>query len=159
MDMAWPGLIAECASAMQAVFPRNCVSVYRPHADSNCMVVFAPSNHVVCLFPQHGRGMKHLRRIELADWQQPIVSEHASAFVRGLLHSDGCRFTNPVTTHRVRYEYPRYMFSNASKDILSLFARACDGLGVEWRRTGDRTIAVSGRDSVSLLDQFVGPKY
>jgi hypothetical protein len=76
--------------------------------------------------------MKHLRHIELADWQQSIVSEHAKGFVRGLLHSDGCRFMNPVTTHTVRYEYPRYMFSNASEDTLSLFAHACDGLSIEW---------------------------
>jgi hypothetical protein len=95
MDMAWPGIIAECATAMQAVFPRNHVSVYRPHANSNCIVVLVHSNHVVCLFPQHGPGMKHLRHIELAEWQRPIVSDHATSFVRGLLHSDGCRFTNP----------------------------------------------------------------
>jgi hypothetical protein len=83
-----------------SVLPRNRVSVYGPHANSNCIVLLVHSNHVVCLFPQHAPGMKHLRHIELAEWQRPIVSDHATRFVRGLLHSDGCRFTNPVTHTR-----------------------------------------------------------
>ena len=49
-----------------------------------------------CLFPQHGKGVKHDRPIVLADWQDAIVDEHPDQLVRGLLHSDGWRGTNRV---------------------------------------------------------------
>ena len=159
LDLAWPGIIDECVRAMQMVFSHNRVSIYRPNRNSNCVVVNVYSNHVVCLFPQHGPGLKYLRRIELADWQQRIVGAYTEKFIRGLIHSDGSRFTNPVTTHKVRYEYSRYMFSNASDNIRGLFTAACDRLGIEWRPTTGRVVAVSRRESVTRLDQFVGPTY
>jgi hypothetical protein len=102
--------------------------------------------------------LKHLRHIELADWQYVIVAEQRESFVRGLIHSDGCRFINPVTTQKAKYEYTRYIFKNASEDILGLFTDACDELGIEWRRIGRRVISVARRDSVARLDEFVGPK-
>lgn len=48
-----------------------------------------------CLFPQHGPGRKHARPIVLADWQQEIVCEHPGRFLRGLIHSDGWRRSQP----------------------------------------------------------------
>ena len=56
------------------------------------------------------------------------------------------------------YEYPRYQFSNRSDDIRELFTLACDRLGVEWRRMNQWNIAVSKRQSVARLDEFIGPK-
>ncbi len=60
--------------------------------------------------PQHGPGKKHERRIVLESWQQAVVDAHPWAFVRGLVHSDGCRITNWTTRvvngERKRYEYP-----------------------------------------------------
>ncbi len=47
-----------------------------------------------CLFPQHGPGRKHHRPIELAGWQQEMVAGHPELLLRGLVHSDGCRFIN-----------------------------------------------------------------
>ena len=95
------------------------------------------SKHWPCLFPQHGPGKKHLRNIELADWQQVIVDRYPGDFVRGLIHSDGYRGTNRV--RRVLadgerwYEYPRYLFVNKSLDILGLCGAALDQLEVDWR--------------------------
>jgi hypothetical protein len=43
------------------------------------------------IFPQHGRGRKHTRSIQLAGWQEEIVRECPAKFLRGLLESDGCR--------------------------------------------------------------------
>jgi hypothetical protein len=43
--------------------------------------------HWPWLFPQHGPGPKHQRRIDLADWQREIVAEHPDPFVRGLFAS------------------------------------------------------------------------
>jgi hypothetical protein len=121
------------------------------------------SKHWPCLFPQHGPGPKHLRKIELAEWQEDIVSQYPGDFVRGLMHSDGCRGMNRVK-RTLRdgdhwYEYPRYLFVNHSADILQLCGEALDRLGVEWRYSKRTTISVAKRDAVARLDEFVGPKY
>jgi hypothetical protein len=55
------------------------------------------------------------------------------------------------------YEYPRYMFTNESRDILGLCGAALDHLGVSWRFSRRNTISVARRDAVARLDQFVGP--
>jgi hypothetical protein len=41
--------------------------------------------HWPCLLPQHGRGMKHQRRILLEDWQQEIVDADPWPLLRGLI--------------------------------------------------------------------------
>ena len=78
--------------------------------------------------------------------------------LRGLIHSDGCRFTNGVPVRGTRYAYPPYTFSNASEDIRHIFCRTCDLVGVEWRQMNARNISIAQRESVALLDRFVGPK-
>lgn len=121
------------------------------------------SKHWPCLLPQHGPGMKHTRKIELLAWQREIVEERTGEFVRGLIHSDGCRTTNRVRK-RLKggdrwYEYPRYNFTNASLDIQRLFTSALDRLGVEWTQMTARNFSVAKREAVARLDEFVGPKY
>jgi hypothetical protein len=49
------------------------------------------SKHWACLFPQHGPGRKHQRKIELAQWQEVIVRKYPGEFAKGLFHSDGWR--------------------------------------------------------------------
>ncbi|MGA5409012.1 transcriptional regulator [Streptomyces lavendulocolor] len=161
---AWPGLIDACEAAMRAVRPDN--SVCRVQKQG-CVSVASSSKHWPCLFPQHGPGRKHERRIVLEAWQQQIVDEHPWEFVRGLIHSDGCRITN-WTTRLVggvpkRYEYPRYFFTNVSDDIRRLFTDTLDTLGVEWtqcvRGGSPYNISVARRASVGLMDAHVGPKH
>jgi hypothetical protein len=130
---------------------------------TGCTEVKSTSKHWPCLFPQHGPGRKHLRKIQLEPWQRAIVTEQPGDFARGLFHSDGCRFTNrvrrPLADGDHWYEYPRYMFTNESKDILGICAETLDLLGVDWRYSRRNTISVARRDAVARLDQFVGPKY
>jgi hypothetical protein len=54
--------------------------------------------------------------------------------------------------------HPRYHFSNVSVDIRGIFGRACDQLGIEWRPNNRFSLSVARRESVALLDEFVGPK-
>ncbi len=83
--------------------------------------------------------------------------------VRGLIHSDGCRFINPIKRRSKnglkRYEYTRYVLTNASSDIRTIFTDSLDALDVEWRVMNARNISVAQKASVFALDQFVGPKY
>jgi hypothetical protein len=88
--------------------------------------------HWPCLFPQHGLGRKHERRIALVPWQQRIVDAHPDQLVRGLIHSDGSRHINRIKHPKRTYEYVRYEFSNRSADISASSARratrsACSG--------------------------------
>ena len=117
------------------------------------------SNHWPCLFPQHGPGKKHDRPIELASWQQETVNDHAGHFVRGLIHSDGCRATNRVVKSDKTYTYPRYMFSNESVDIMGLCQASLDRLGIGWRMCRRNLLSVARRADVAALDRHVGPKY
>lgn len=157
---AWPGLIDACAEAVQKVRPSNKVCRVR---SQGCQYVTSFSKHWPCLFPQHGPGKKHNRKIALELWQRNIVDAYPWAFIRGLIHSDGCRIINWTTRlvggEQRRYEYPRYFFTNLSADIMGLFTGALELVGVDWKQANPRNISVARRASVALMDAHVGPKH
>ncbi|WP_406836843.1 helix-turn-helix domain-containing protein [Streptomyces sp. AHU1] len=164
LDDTWPGIQDSAEHALRTVFPHNNTCRVRSKGAHNIKVYF---KHLTCLFPQHGPGKKHERLIALESWQQEIVDAHPWDFVRGLIHSDGCRITNWTTRvvggERKRYEYPRYFFTNVSDDIRQLFTDTLDGLGIGWthctRHGNPYNISVAKKASVALLDAHVGPKY
>jgi hypothetical protein len=149
----YPGIIARTIATARAIVPSK-VSAYKSKR-SNLVVITSYWKHMPCLFPQHGPGRKHDRLIILDDWQNEIVLAHPQRFLRGLIESDGCRVINRVNGG----EYPRYMFSNASKDIVALCIRTIEQLGLHWTTANRRNIAVSRRDDVECLDSFIGPKW
>jgi hypothetical protein len=157
---SWPGLVQECVRALQTIRPASKVMLQQKQG---CQEVSSYSRHWPCLFPQHGPGLKHTRKIELAEWQRVIVDRYPGDFARGLFHSDGYRGMNRV--RRVLadgehwYEYPRYLFSNKSTDILGLCGAALDRLEVKWRFARPDVISVAKKEAVARLDAFVGPKY
>lgn len=159
LDGRYPRIIDECAAAMRTVMPRN--KVGRQMRTGN-FATSSPHSHVElsayskswpCLFPQHGSGKKHERRIVLTDWQEALLDRYPQPLLRGLIQSDGCRFINTGTNWR----HPRYVFSNCSDDIRRIFCRVCDRLDLHWT-TAPRVIYVSRVADVALLDSFVGPK-
>jgi hypothetical protein len=156
----WPGLMAAARQAMAAVMPASSVCGVR---QTGCTIIKSYSKHWACLFPQHGPGRKHQRKIELAQWQEVIVRRYPGEFARGLFHSDGWRGVNRVRRALADgdhwYEYPRYLFGNESADILRLCGEALDQLGVAWRYSRRNSISVARRAAVARLDEFVGPKY
>ena len=157
LDSRYPGIIGECVRAVRRVMPLNRVTVYRRRPD-NVVHVGCYSQRWPALLPQHGPGLKHTRSVELEDWQRAITHEHPELLIRGLIHSDGCRFLNQVRHDEKLYVYPRYMFSNRSRQTHAIFTEHLDLLGIEWRWSNGHTISVARRDSVARLDEFVGPK-
>ena len=153
-DASYPGVIAECSTAMQAVVPHNRVSVRRRTGERAVEMISAYSNAWSRLFPQHGPGKKHERRIVLAEWQEAIVRQHPRLFLRGLLHADGCRVLNRVNGK----SYPRYFFTQVSQDIRDIFCRTCDQLGIVTTSRSRKTVSVARASSVALIDSFVGAK-
>ena len=157
----YPGVIDDCWVAMKLVVP-ECEIVTYP-TKSDCVRVVGASWRWLEALPQHGPGRKHARRIVLQPWQREIVDAFPREFLRGLIHSDGCRTVNRFKTKlpsgRVaEYAYPRYFFSNLSADIRGLFCEYCERLGIRWTQSNHRNISISHRRSVALLDEFVGPK-
>jgi hypothetical protein len=155
-DTKYPGIIDEIVQAIAAVMPANRVRVWRRYKNQNCAHISSYSKSWPCLFPQAGPGRKHERKIELAAWQWAYVWQEPGMFLRGLIHSDGCRVQNKVW--HGKYSYPRYFFSNESLDIQQLFREACDIIGIEHRNNRRNSISVARRRSVALLDEIVGPK-
>lgn len=153
LDKRYPGIVAECKAAMRAVVPWN-----RVHAQlrpSNCFEVHAYSKTWPCLFPQHGPGKKHERPIVLTPWQWEFVSLVPELMLRGLIHSDGCRFIN---TGSGGWVCPRYTFTNYSADIRAIFCRVCDLLDLHWTSSGKYVLYVSRKADVARMDEFIGPK-
>ena len=155
----YPGIRDEIEVALRSVMPSS--SVTRVNR-TGCRELKSYAKHWPCLFPQHGPGRKHRRPIVLEPWQLEIVEQHPGALLHGLIHSDGCRITN-WTQRRTssgvkRYEYPRYLFSNKSEDILQICEAALDRVGVDHRRPRWDMVSVARRAAVARLDEFVGSK-
>jgi hypothetical protein len=156
LDAAYPQVIDDCWTAAVLSMPQ-CRPALLRRPQMNAVYVQACGKLWLHAFPQHGPGRKHERTIALEDWQQVIVDIHPEEFVRGLIHSDGCRTTNRFKTKlpsgRVaEYAYARYFFSNLSGDIRGLFCAACDALDVRWTLSNPRNVSVAHRASVARLD-------
>ncbi|GHJ60507.1 hypothetical protein NOK12_30250 [Nocardioides sp. OK12] len=158
-DAGYPGIVDDVAGLLVDVRPG--ARVFRVSAPG-VVVVQAHWQHWPCLLPQHGPGRKHERPIRLQRWQEEAVRRDPGGFLRGLLHSDGCRVHNwtrkQVQGETRRYDYPRWQFSNRSEDILALCCWALDLVGVAWRRSSPTVVSVSTRAGVARVDALVGPK-
>jgi hypothetical protein len=161
LDALYPGVISEGVDAIS----RCCRDCHVSRTDRpGCVALLASHPAWIEAFPQHGPGRKHLRSIELRDWQREITHRHPGLLLRGLIHSDGSRCINRFRTKlpsgRVaEYEYVRYFFTNYSADIRGIFCEHCDLLEIRWTQSSFKNISVAHRDSVARLDQFVGPKH
>lgn len=152
LDVKYPEIIAGAAATMKEVKGGPVAIFERPE---NCVEVYAYWKCWPCLFPQHGPGKKHKRPIALSDWQLRLVERWPECLLRGLVHSDGCRFES---MGRGNWSSPRYTFTNYSPDILRIFCRACEQIGLHWTASGEHVIYVSRKADVAILDEFIGPK-
>ncbi len=146
----YPGIIDSAVGAIASVRLGRVSTQLRPQ---NYVEVSSYWKSWPCLFPQHGAGKKHERAIGLTDWQSALVDRWPEQLLRGLIHSDGCRFQN---TGR-NWAWPRYSFKQVSDDIRTIFCDACDRLGLRWT-AARTTIYVSRKADVAILDEFIGPK-
>jgi hypothetical protein len=164
LDPCYPGIVEECAAAIRKILPVN-VRIARRTTPTGEGIRIAATNPLWPLaFPQHGHGKKHERAIELETWQQDVVARFPQQFLRGLIHSDGSRVINRFTVELPtggsrEYAYARYFFTNLSADIRNLFCQSCDRLGVRWTQSSHKNISVAKRESVALLDSFIGSKH
>jgi hypothetical protein len=160
LDSRYPGILQECRTAITECVPDNKVSSFGHGSGfaadrrETAVILCAYSKRWALLLPQHGPGKKHERPIILEEWQRDLVAASPERFLRGLIHSDGCRFIN---TGSYGWSNPRYSFSNLSDDIRSLFAWACGLLDLHTTRA-PHTVYVSRKADVARMDEFIGPK-
>jgi hypothetical protein len=152
LDAKYPGIIADARQLLARCFVSNSVGAVEADGGST-VVLWTYSSHLVCLFPQHGPGKKHRRRIVLEPWQMALVESSPWSFTRGCIRSDGCAFVNRTG----RYEYLTYDFFNLSADIRGIFMHACDVAGVSYRDHATR-VRINSRSGVALVEANVGRK-
>jgi hypothetical protein len=152
LDSKHRQVVQESAALLTRCFPHNLVGTTYGH-EGRMTVLIVHSAHLPCLFPQHGPGMKHRRKIRLERWQDDLVAAAPWHFLKGCIRSDGCSFINRTG----RYEYLAYQFDNHSPDILDLFCKACDLVDLEYRRY-DRYARINRRSSVARLKEKIGVK-
>lgn len=163
LDAKYPKIIEHTRLLLTRCFPENSVDVIRRGLKGNCVNVSTYSNHLPCLFPQHGPGPKHKRSMALERWQKAMLAAQPWSFIRGCIWTDGCAFVNRTDIHRPQpYEYLTYHFANMSKDIVDLFVKACDSVQVFTRVTVDRkglwNVRINRRESVARMLEHVGRK-
>ncbi|MUM16268.1 hypothetical protein BI330_07815 [Mycobacterium sp. CBMA 623] len=151
-DTRYPEIVSECRRAIDELTPGQHASIV--DRKGNCVDVSSYSKHWPCLFPQHGPGRKHSRTIALEPWQQGLVDQATEEFLRGLIHSDGCR----VVANDRGVTSIRYHFTNRSEDILSLFTAALDTLEIPWTRSTKYVVSIYRKVATARLDEFIGPK-
>lgn len=162
LDDKYPGIIEDTRALLSRCFPQNGVHVGRG-SKGKCSAISVYSRHLICLFPQHGPGAKHKRRIVLEHWQEDLVAAAPWAFLRGCIRSDGSVFVNRTDIHRPEpYEYLSYDFANSSEDITGLFTDVCERLALRPRVSCDRMgrwhVRINRRASVDLMVRHVGLK-
>jgi len=146
LDARYPAVVRSCQLTMRRLHPRGRVGV-RSNGDG-CRVVSSYAWEWLHLFPQHGKGRKHLRRILLTEWQIQIEREHPFDLLRGLIESDGNRFDRIVGGKA----YPAYEFTNESSDIRDIFCRVARAVGVGYTIPKPNVIAIARRKHVATLD-------
>ena len=159
LDAKYARIISDAAALTRRCFPANRVDVVTAGLKGNCVNISVYSQHLPCLFPQHGRGPKHERRLILERWQAELVEAAPCGFLRGCIRSDGSVYVNRTGP----YEYLSYEFSNRSHDLIRAFASTCDLVGVEHRvngpdKRGRWSVRIYRRPSVALMQTHVGGK-
>jgi hypothetical protein len=157
LDTRYPGIIATAAEAMSVVMPRNRVGILE-RSDEAAVEVTGYSRVWPVLLPQHGNGLKHLRPVKLRSWQLAITRQHPRCLVRGLIHSDGCRFVARQPKNGQIYPYARYAFANRSRDIIEILCDHLDLLGIDWTCPRPDAVQIARREAVAMMDSFIGPK-
>lgn len=163
-DCKYPNIIQEIKDKFAIILPNNKTlsNVVKRNGKPSCDQVTVYSKHLFDMFPQHGEGSKHERKISLMDWQKSIIDMYPKLFLRGLIHSDGSRF---LVKREQKY---RYQFTNCSKDIIEIYKEYMDKLSIHHftcnkpltgsMKNPSYNVFTSNAASVAFLDSFIGAK-
>ena len=155
----YPGIISELTEKFNIVFPANSVIKIK---NLGCFEIAVYNKFLPSIFPQHGSGEKHNRKIELSELQEKYICYKELA--RGLFHSDGSYYPTKDKSGKIHHFYN---FTNCSEDIHNIFKRCLESENIYSRRnikTIDKcytpawVTTISRTAQVELAYNFLGHK-
>ena len=73
LDTKYPTIIDRCREAIDMLMPASAPGITTIERVASKYSLC--SKHWPCLFPQHGPGKKHTRRIAVEPWQQALIDQ------------------------------------------------------------------------------------
>lgn len=158
-DAKYPENTNDWAKKLKILLPENSVTVSKQQ-NSNSFVVLAYSRKLTDLFPQHGSGPKHSRKLIFSNWQLKIIQEFPEEFIKGCIQSDGCIYTQAMKNG---YSYKRFNFINKSEDIIDLFLSTLKLINISKEKyfqvnRGLFVIQNFSKEAVSILEKIISKK-
>lgn len=156
-------VIDRCLKNLNRLLPNNKINILCKNK-SKAVDVSVYSKTLPHIFPQHGGGPKHLRRILLLDWQESILDKFPEAFIAGLFDADGSEYIHKnrvkgVVTSSYRY----FLFCNKSDDICNLFIKYCNLLNISvkkcTRKDGVKYLYIRKKQQVQIFDNVLNVGY
>lgn len=152
LDIKYSKLNEFIIQELQKLFPKNKVGIIDFKTYWGISIY---SNKIISLFPQHGEGMKHTRKIKFNDWQNEIIK--SKDFLKGLFHSDGSYY--PRTNKKTGKITHSYDFRNESDDLHKLFKKHCEKLNINCTFSKKpKTTHIYKRDDVEKMVSLIGTK-
>lgn len=152
-DRKYENLNKLIESKLGIIFPLN--KVHRL-PKTGCWIITVHNNNMLKFFPQHGKGSKWERDINLEIWQLEIVKKYPFEFIKGLIYSDGCTYLNKLNGRYV------YSFSQKSTQIMDLMIFALKLIGIDrtysTKKTGQHSLCISSKKHLSILFDKIPPK-
>ena len=119
----------------------------------NCSDIGVNDKNLPLYFPQHGKGKKHDRKIELVDYQKDNLDY--KEFLRGLWVTDGSYYL-------AQKKYECYNFTNKSTDIIALFEECLSQFNIGYRtrmkKNGVWLVEITKKTEVLKMKDLVGIK-
>ena len=154
LDAAYTDLVEECREATVLSLPSSHPRTHR-HPTYRSIRVTAGSLAWPRLFPQMGPGRKHERTIALAAWQREIVERHPWRFVRGLIHSDGCRTVNRFETLLPSGRVAAYAYTATSSATSSRTSAGCSArAAIGWACAGRSPTTATSRSLTGRASRY-----
>lgn len=164
-DFKYPKIIEAIVDNLSILLPNNKIGTITRYNNGkpSWVETYVYNKNFKELFPQHGTGPKHARKISLKKWQKEIIDKYPEQFLKGLIQSDGCRYKQTNTKNNYYYN-----FTNCSVDIINLCLRTLKILKIINRlnkrspsqktKTQAWVITISNKEGVKKLDKFIGSK-
>lgn len=124
LDSKYYNIVEESVKNLKLLFPNNKVNVHKELC--NMYIITLYSNLLPKLFPQFGKGLKHKRNIILDKFQLENIDN--IQLIKGLFHSDGSLYKAKIRI----YEKFFYNFTNMSKDIIDIYCKALNNIGIYY---------------------------
>lgn len=157
-DIKYPNDSLEWKNNLQKILPNNVCNQYNPK-NRNIFLTTIHSCLLPNLFPQHGKGEKHNRKLVLQDWQKEIITKYPKEFIRGCIQSDGCVYIHKQGMR----EYKKHAFVNKSEDIVEFFLYTLSLVGIKkekWKsKTGIFRVQNFGKQGEQILNSIIPFKH